>query len=326
MKKYLKQILQDLLFLVILCTILLGLSKVVIPKDNAPEDGMPYASANGFLSEPADTVDVVALGDSVCYASFISLRLWEKHGFTVYNCGSSEQKLDYSAELLEKMFLNHSPGIVILESSAIFRSISLDEVLMDQAEKVLPVFSFHDRWKSLKPSDLEFKVTYTYKDYAKGYQFEDDVKPADTDSYIWETTDTVYIPVQNRSYIRQMKSLCDEHGARLILVSAPSTVNWNIMRHNSLEKLAKKLGIEYLDMNLMQEKVPIDWGKDTFDKGDHLNYFGAEKVTAFLGDYLEETGLLTDHRGDTAYKQWDEDTETFNRIIKELLAEGTAPV
>ena len=320
MQKLIKHALRDLLFLAILVILLLVISKIVIPKDNSPEAGMPYASANGILSEPADTIDVVTLGDSVCYASFISLRLWEKYGFTVYNCGSSEQKLDYSEELLKQAFRNHSPKIVILETSAIFRDISLDEVLMDQAERILPVFSFHNRWKSLKTRDLDFSVHYTYKDYAKGYQFEDDAKAANTEFYIWETTDSVYIPMQNRSYIKHMKSHCDENGARLILVSVPSTVNWNMMRHNSIEELAKKLSVEYIDMNLLQKEVPIDWERDTYDKGDHLNYSGAEKVTGYLGEYLEKTGLLTDHRGDSSYQQWDKDLETFNRVIKELSA------
>ena len=42
----------------------------------------------------------------------------------------------------------------------------------------------------------------------------------------------------------------------------------------------------------------IDLGEDTYDGGVHLNVFGAEKYTRWLGAHLSERGLLTDQRQD----------------------------
>ena len=50
--------------------------------------------------------------------------------------------------------------------------------------------------------------------------------------------------------------------------------------------------------------IPIDWEMDTWDEGDHLNFTGAKKVTAFMGEWLEDTGLFEDKRSQEAYSQW----------------------
>ncbi len=53
----------------------------------------------------------------------------------------------------------------------------------------------------------------------------------------------------------------------------------------------------------MKEQVPIDWKKDTYDKGNHLNQSGAEKVTKCIGQYLSESRLLPNRKDDPAYIQ-----------------------
>ena len=61
----------------------------------------------------------------------------------------------------------------------------------------------------------------------------------------------------------------------------------------------------------------IDWDTDTYDRGDHLNYRGAAKVTAWLGDYLRrEVPGLTDRRGDPDHSAWDRDAAAFRARLE----------
>ncbi len=152
-------------------------------------------------------------------------------------------------------------------------------------------------------ADLRMSVQYTYKDESKGYHSNTKVSAASADGYMKKDDSFADIPERNRGYVKSMKAYCKDHGALLILVSTPSTVNWNMARHNSTHKLAEELGILYLDLNLMNEQVPIDWKKDTYDKGNHLNQSGAEKVTKCIGQYLSESRLLPNHKDDPAYIQ-----------------------
>lgn len=79
-----------------------------------------------------------------------------------------------------------------------------------------------------------------------------------------------------------------------------------------MEALARELGISYLDAN--GENLDINWNIDTLDRGEHLNYRGAAKVTAWLGAYLQTQGL-EDRRDSAAYASWQEDLEVFQAML-----------
>lgn len=77
----------------------------------------------------------------------------------------------------------------------------------------------------------------------------------------------------------------------------------------------------FLDLNTAHEQVAIDWNTDTRDKGDHLNYFGAQKATNVLGAYLADTGLLPSHKDDPALAaDWNTQSDAFSRTVTDALA------
>ena len=127
------------------------------------------------------------------------------------------------------------------------------------------------------------------------------------------------IAMVNRFYVQMLANYCRHHGAKLILMSTPSTRNWRMSKHNSIARLAQNLGVEYVDMNLLREEIPIDWSHDTRDYGDHMNIYGAEKVTTYIGQYLAETGLLTSHKEDPSFKSWTDALNTFKKKYKRYL-------
>ena len=115
--------------------------------------------------------------------------------------------------------------------------------------------------------------------------------------------------------LKKITEICRERGISLVLFSAPSPANWTMRRHNTVQDTAESLGLPYIDGNLLD--LGIDWDTDTYDRGDHLNYSGAAKVTAWLGDYLRrEAPGLTDRRGDPDYEIWDRDAAAFRARLE----------
>ena len=63
------------------------------------------------------------------------------------------------------------------------------------------------------------------------------------------------------------------------------------------------------------ERVDIDWERDTFDKGDHLNLYGAQKTTSAMGALLRQTFHVPSHAGDDAYRSWDDNYARYQKDV-----------
>ena len=79
---------------------------------------------------------------------------------------------------------------------------------------------------------------------------------------------------------------------------------------------ASNKNISYLDLNMYVEELKIDWKNDSRDGGDHLNYYGAVKVTDYMGDYLYNLNILPNHKGEAKYSSWENAYELYeNKIL-----------
>lgn len=312
--KYVKPLLGFAAFGLGLLVILYGLSFLFVPKNNTQAAGMEEVIANGIQGEPPNSIDVVVVGDSESYSSISPLLIWKNTGYTSYVCGSGKQYLSYSKTLLERSFQTQSPKLVILETLCIYRQIPSKTVVMDEVSRYLPILRYHDRWKTVTNLSLGSSSNSSYTTPYKGYRYNAKVSPADTSSYMTEANNAAQIPLLNRLLVEQIQQMCEDHGAKLLLLSTPSTVNWNYQKHNGIQALADELGLEYIDLNTMPQQVPIDWSTDTYDRGDHLNHSGCIKVTEFLSKYLEGTKLFSDRRADSQYTSW-------NTLLRDYEAE-----
>ena len=77
-------------------------------------------------------------------------------------------------------------------------------------------------------------------------------------------------------------------------------------------------GIEFLDLNYLKDEININWLTETGDKGEHVNYKGAVKVTDYLSDYLKNNNNLINHKDDENYTMWNTDLIQFDAYINEL--------
>lgn len=319
MKKIIQRIVSCVLFVAILLGLLEVSSLIFQPKSNDKAAGIHYPRANGVLSEPKDSLDAIFIGDSEAYHSFVPLNIWKDYGITSYAISSPAQKLVYSMEFLKNTFERQSPKIVFLETNAIFRKSYFEDEITYKSEQIFPVFRYHDRWKNLQLKDLSPTVEYTATENNKGYLFTKKCKPASDkaiNKYMKYSDVSAPILSTNEKYLKQIAKFCENHNAKLVLISTPSTKNWNYQRHNAMEAVSKELGVDYIDTNLLRDDIPIDWKKDSKDKGDHLNYNGAVKVTKYIGQYLNDTKLFKDKRNDPSYDSWNTCLENFEKQVK----------
>lgn len=308
-----KTILKSILFFLPLGLILAVLGPLFLPKDNTFAAGRLETDPTVILSQAENTIDVLFLGDSEAYSGFVPLELWQNTGIASFVCASVDQKPYETLEFLKTALRQQSPKAVVLETNVLYRVYSRMDLVEPTAQKLFPVLRYHDRWKALSPRDLSApEYTGAYPD--RGYHLLTAADPLeDLTGYMAPMEEWEPLSKANRSSLQDLYNLCKENDIQLILYSIPSPANWTVRRHNTMEDLSRELGIPYLDGNLLD--LGIDWQTDTYDRGDHLNYWGAVKVTRDLGRWFQENLPLPDHRGEAAYETWDRDLATLPERI-----------
>lgn len=320
MEKKHRPFLRSALFLLVFSLLIAGSSWVVMPKSNAKASGMRNARAFGYLAEQPDTIDFVVIGDSETYSSISPMQLWKDYGYTGYVCGTPAQHMEDTYKALEKFCETQSPKLVILEANAMFRSSGFQEdvqrVFFREVEQTLPLIEYHDRWKNLSLQDFTGQIQYDWINPLKGFVPTYTSQPwKGGHGYMKKTDKAREVEEVNRHYFDKIAGLCREKGIRLLVANAPAPVNWNYQKHNAIQRLAKEYSLPYLDMNFSSQEMGIDWEQDSRDGGDHMNVYGAQKVTAFLGKYLAKEYKLPDHRKDPAYASWDQNLKQYEKTI-----------
>ena len=257
--------------------------------------------------EEPNSLDVVFLGDSESYSAFNPVQMYNENGYTSYVCGTSLQKLCDTYVLLQNVFERQSPKVVVLETNCLFRQGSpygeTDDKAMNAFSKAIPLMRYHDRWKALIPIEESAK---SEDRNLKGFKYRPSVKPYTGGQWMNKTDSHEPINDCNMEYFNKITELANSRGAKIVLVSVPSPENWNYEKHNAVQALAEKSGIDFVDLNLACDKLGIDWNQDTKDQGNHLNYTGASKVSGYIGQYLSQKMRLPDHRKDENYRHWND--------------------
>jgi len=271
----------------------------------------------GVMHEPADTLDLLIVGDSEAYSSVSPMVLWKNNGIASYLISLPGQQISEAYEGLLDALDTQQPKMVLVETNMFFRSpksITYSVNVFDEAVKdQFSVFTYHNLWKQVADPSVE-----TGSDYFKGFKIRQAIQPytGNTD-YMNTNRKNARISGQVQTYMQKIAGLCKENGITLAFYSAPSPSNCSMGRHQAAAELADTLGVKYLDLNLIGQELEINWRTDTADKGDHLNISGAVKVSDYMAVWLK-TFSLQDHRGDGRYKSWETLAETYKARMAAL--------
>jgi hypothetical protein len=266
--------------------------------------------------------DVIFVGDCEVYENFSPITLWEEYGINSYIRGSAEQYIWQSYYLLEDTLRYETPQVVVFnvqslqfnesqseaynrmtlegmkwspsKVKAIFASMKEDESFVDY---VFPILRYHSRWSELTATDVEYMFS-SKKVSHNGYYMRVDVKPVEELPTARELSN--YTFGDNAwKYLDMMRELCAENDIELLLIKAPSLMPyWYDEYEEQVEEYAETYGLRYINFLELTDEIGIDYTKDTYDAGLHMNLSGAEKLSGYLGNVLIRDYGVTDRRGD----------------------------
>lgn len=341
MKSFINFLITMSITFILTYTILLAASKIFIPKWVDHNGNMMTFIMDGFYKEKKDSLEVIFTGNSDVYRGVSPMILYNKYGVTSYNFVSAGQRSWIAYYMLEEALRVQNPKLVLFNVDELysdnqpsvgnyskvydnmkFSKVKIDTVFDETYEKsrtgrvshFLPILSYHSRYTEL--TDIDFKYAfYDTNNPTKGMDLIAHRVPyTGNKDYMKETEEIFEMPEVNKKYLDKMVELCKEKGVTLVLFEVPSPDSWNYAKHNALQEYANKNNLDFIDLNLYNNEIGMNWDEDTSDGGDHLNVFGAEKVTEYLSDYLHENYELTDQRENKKYKKWNEQYKEYQKI------------
>ena len=304
------------------------LQMLLVPKymEQSPEGAL-----TGEYYPEAGNHDVIFIGDCEVYENFSPITLWQEYGITSHIRGSAQQMIWQSYYLLEETFRYETPEVVVFnvlsmkydtpESTgrqsrreaynrmtldtmkwssskwnAILASMTEEERQWEaMATYLFPILRYHDRWSQLTQEDFTY---WFHRDRVShnGYLMQTGVKPY-ADAYAEPPLADYTFGKNSWYYLDKMVQLCAEHGTQLVLIKAPSlSPVWWPEWEEQIVEYAGKNDLLYINMLTCQEEIGIDWSRDTYDAGLHLNVWGAEKASRWLGKILSGQCGVPDRR------------------------------
>ena len=331
-----KHIILILLFLCVICAAVWLLGKLTEPKymSEIPEGAM----TSEYYAEKLPH-DVIFIGDCEVYENFSPVSMWREAGITSYIRGSAQQLIWQSCALLEEVFQRESPQVVVYNVQAMkysepqseaYNRMTIDGMPLSEIklraihdsmtgdESVLsyliPLVRWHSRWSELTAEDFQYIFTRDRVTVA-GYLMQTGVRPMTQLPSAPILSDPA-IGERCWEYLDRIRALCEEHGARLILIKSPSLYpHWYDEWDEQIRAYADGHGLDYINFLPLADEIGIDMQTDTYDGGLHLNVYGAEKLGAYFSKLLSERYGVPDRSGDESFAaDWAEKCTVYDEM------------
>ena len=299
-------------------TVIAGLQRLLMPKYMGQ---VVEGNLTSEYYEETTPHDVVFLGNCEVYENISPIVLWREFGITSYIRGNAQQLIAQSYYILEDTLKYETPGVVVFNVSAMqqfdqnnesYNRMTLDGMrwsaskwnairatMMEDAhmmEYIFPILRFHSRFAELEADDLTYFMK-SGKVAHNGYYLRADIRPAGDLPVERRRSDYSFDP-RSWEYLERIRALCENNGIQLILMKAPSLYPaWYDQWEVQIEEYASEHNLQYINCLEAADEIGIDFSQDTYDGGLHMNVYGAEKLSRYLGPFLLGAGA-DDHRDD----------------------------
>lgn len=320
---------------------------------NKPKDTSWYSDGFTNVYEEKDYYDLLVSGTSVTIAGINAQELYLEYGIAATSIGQPHQTTCMSYYSIEEALKYQTPKAIIFDVKSLFYSQEATRDLIRNAdnaavhlvlddmkngktkyeafraikEEFSPESNFweffskmyysHVYWEELLEEDFTHEQP---KDRMDGNRLLLNITSKERSISVGEVEndgEAAIIPACNKKYLLMMIELCRQKNIDLILTRGNAIYDWNWKEYNAVRKIAEEYGLIYLDINLVEDEVGIDWTVDAADRV-HLNMSGARKWTDYVGSYLKEHYDIPDRRLDSHYSAYEENTDRYMKRLEAL--------
>lgn len=313
-------------------------------------------AATTFYAQPENSIETIFLGTSLTECSVSTLDLYEDYGLSAFNLGASRQPIaasyywmleahDYNEETLTTVVMNvsfmvgdgngtgYDYAFLSMKNSINKFNLAKDtsDGLDDFLAAMIPVFGYHTRWSSLDEDDFTY-FGFDASISSRGYRYnavqilnDKNYTNIDIPNYVvqQDEKENDVLDPSCTEYLVRMIEYCEENDLELILVQTP-TDEWSDDMHFGMTEIATEYDVEFLDFNYAPLVDEIEYNVATNSSDmEHMNYYGASKYTAWLGEYLTENCDVTDVRGLDEYSYLETELAVYKEKILDITLDDT---
>lgn len=308
----------------------------------------------GFYQEERDSLDVVFIGASDIYTSFMPGRSFEKYGFTSYLLASESITSNGVQTAVKEVVRTQHPELVVVEANAFlygnadndtneaylhkfFDNLPLsynklqyirENIPVDKRwDYYFPLMKYHGLWTEyperffIMASDLTLDMRGY--NYLKGFRTDAKILKSSrkclNDRLAGETGELPLDPKLEQQ-LTDLMDYCEANDVDLVFVRAPHYVfdetYDRVKRSNRMASIVRARGFSYYACENEAVQIGIDEKRDFYNE-DHMNVYGALKFTDYLSEKLKtEEGLEADPLADSDRENWEEVAEATNQLYR----------
>ena len=308
----------------------------------------------GYYQEEPDSLDVVFIGASDIYTSFMPGRAYEQFGFTSYLLASESITSEGVITAVKEVYRTQHPDLIVIEANTFlygdsrnesneahihkfFDNLPLSENKTEyiqkyvkpenQMEYFFPLIKYHSLW-----SEYPRRLNMTMSDLSLDLRGYNNLKGFSSTAQILKTDEEclnkkianehIEKPLNPKleEQLNELLDYCDEKKLNVAFVRAPHYVikdTYNrVMRSNRMETIVEERGYLYYSAENDASIIGIDEKRDFYNV-DHMNVYGALKFTDYLSGLLvEEEKLNIDPLNEAQKENWAEAAKCTNQLYR----------
>ena len=317
---------------------------------------------DGYYQEQRDSLDVVFIGASDIYTSFMPGRAYEKYGFTSYLLASESITSEGVITAVKEVVRTQHPGLIIIEANAFLYGDSDNETneghvhkffdnlpfsinklnyiqkkvpIEQKWEYFFPLIKYHGLWTELpdRVNMMQSNLSLDVRGYnhLKGFRTTAKIFKSDTPSLNSQLSDAGELDLdpELQQNLFDLLDYSKEQNLNVLFVRAPHFVTDKtydrVKRSNKMASILKERGFSYYSFENNTAAIGIDDSRDFYNE-DHMNVYGAIKFTDFLADCLVNgENLRIDPQTDSQKAMWEDVVTTTNQLYRycdDLMSSG----
>lgn len=304
----------------------------------------------GLYSERENSLDVVCIGGSSTSTFWEPYEAWKNWGITSYDLSTDSMTPALTRYLITETLKTQKPQLFVIDLRAVdvreddksyYTEASIRIVTdsmrystnrnkairyamkMEAPEKVndislyLDLIKYHSNWQTLTKDNFIYAFTKV-KSYYKGFNIYKMQYHMQLDKKDYSKVDRREpLSTETEQILIDLLDYCRENNLNVLFVVNPFWQKSEITkaRYNYVGDLISQYGYTLLNTNDYYEEMGIDFSHDFYNH-DHVNVYGADKYTEFLGNYIKDNYSIADKRNDSLYHYWDEECVAWDEAIE----------